>query len=237
MGFGIIRQLVVVTDGHANQGCSPVDAARMIAARGITVSAVGILDGGHLGERGRDEVEAIAAAGGGSANCVETADLSRTLWSVTWQATQCTLNAMINRELHKIAGITWTELPPEKRKGIIELTAGLADQTELQLILLLDTSASMAGKMAALSSSVKDLMVALQEREGETYISAAGYPGREQVIKTLFPKSDRLFSWEELRPEGRTPTGPALLQACKLMFRSPELLRNTDEHTRLDVII
>lgn len=221
MGLGTIRQIVVITDGQANAGGSPVDAARAAFAGGVTVSTIGILDGGHLGERGRREVEAVSAAGGGVANCVTTPDLSRTLHAVTWQVTQCTLNAVIDQELKKIAGVPLAELPPEKRSGVVDLMAGLADGLDLQLALLLDTSASMAGKMPAMLKSVQDLSLSLAERKGGTNIIVARYPGKSKLLEVLARGAD--FCWNELRPAGRTPTGPAILEALGLMIGNPAL--------------
>jgi len=238
MGYGIIKQIVIVTDGHANAGCSPVEAARVAAAGGVTVSAIGILDGGQLGARGQREVEAIAAAGGGMANCVATPDLSRTLHAVTWQTTQCTLNVIINRELKKIAGVSWTELPPEKRGGVIDMMTGLADNIDLQMMLLLDTSASMTGKMPALLHSVQDLILTLQERKGRTHVLAARFPGRQQTLEILTNNAKQEFQWKNLRPEGRTPTGPAILEAVQMLSRPAAALpKNDRRRPLLDIVI
>ncbi|MFZ5639844.1 MAG: hypothetical protein ACOY4Q_04035 [Bacillota bacterium] len=234
MGCRTIRQIIVVTDGHANLGHSPVEAARAAFNRGVTVSAVGILDGGHLGDRGRREVEKIAAAGGGVADCVASPDLSKTLHAVTWQATQCTLNMIINQELKRITGLPWNELRPDKRAGVIDLMAGLADSLNIQIALLLDTSASMTGKMPAVLRSVQDLILSLQERKGETNILVARYPGGERVLEVIAGCAD--FCWDNLRPAGRTPTGPAILEALGMMTGNQVKLK---EHPRpaLDAVL
>jgi Ca-activated chloride channel family protein len=229
-----IRQIIVVTDGHANLGHSPVDAARVAFTEGVTVSAIGILDGGHLGDRGRREVEKVADAGGGVADCVISPDLSKTLHTVTWQATQCTLNMIISQELKRITGLPWKELPPDKRAGIIDLMAGLADGLDLQIALLLDTSASMTGKMPAVLRSVQDLILSLQERKGETNIFVARYPGRERVIEAIAGCAG--LCWDDLRPAGRTPTGPAILEILAMMIEKQVRLKGNLRPV-LDVVL
>lgn len=236
MSLGMIRQIVVISDGQANVGCSPVEAARAALARGVAVSAVGILDGGHLGERGRREVEAIAANGGGKADFAVIPDLSRTLHAITWQVTQCTLNVIINQELKKISGLSLLEMPPEKRAGVINLMSGLADDMDLKMALLLDTSASMTGKMPAVLESIRDLISSLQERKGRTDIMVTRYPGQKNVLEVLSTRSDRDFHWDELRPAGRTPTGPAILEALKYLAEKRALLED-NQRPALDVVI
>jgi Ca-activated chloride channel family protein len=234
MGCGTIRQIVVITDGHANVGCAPVDAARAVFAAGVVVSAVGILDGGHLGERGRQEVEAIAAAGGGVASYVSTPELAKTLYDVTWQVTQCTLNVIINEELRKIAGVTWQELPPGKRVGVIDLITDLANVADLQMVILIDTSASMSGKIPAVLQSVGDLILSLQDRKGATKMLVARFPGKETVLQILANNSE--FNWNELCPTGRTPTGPAILEAFSTLCGQPTR-QSVYRHTSLDVVV
>lgn len=234
MGCRTIRQIIVVTDGHANLGYSPVDAARFAFTKRVTVSAIGILDGGHLGDRGRREVEKIAAAGGGVADCVASLDLSRTLHAVTWQATQCTLNMIINQELKKITGLPWNELRPDKRAGVIDLMAGLADSLNLQIVLLLDTSASMAGKMPAVLQSVQDLILSLQERKGKTDILVARFPDGKRVLQVIAGCAD--FCWDDLRPAGRTPTGPAIVEALGMLTGNQVKLKE-ELRPALDVVL
>ncbi len=236
MGHGTIKQIVVITDGHANEGCSPAASARLAAAAGVTVSAIGILDGGHLGARGRREIEGIAAAGGGVANRVTIPDLTKTLQAVTWQATQSTLNMIINRELKKITGLSCTELSPEKRAGILDLMADLADQAELQMVLLLDTSASMTGKMPALTQSVQDLLLTLRERRGPTYASVARFPGRRQLLEVISKSSAEVSGWDRVSPAGRTPTGPAILAAVEMLAGKSAVLPNISRKPALDLL-
>lgn len=222
----IIRQMVVITDGHSNEGCSPVGAARAALSRGVAVSAIGILDGGQLGERGRREVNAIAGAGGGAADFALTTDLSRTLHDVTWRVTQCTLNVIIERELKKIIGLPLIEIPPEQRAGVVDLMAGLADDVNLQLALLLDTSASMTGKMPAVFKSLQDLILSLKERKGRTEILVARYPGKNKALEVLTAGNGREFHWDQLNPAGRTPTGLAILEALAMVNEKTSVLED-----------
>lgn len=233
MSLSTVKQIVIITDGHSNMGFSPVEAARRAFARGVTVSTIGILDGGNLGENGRREVDAVAAAGGGVVNCINVSDLGRTLYAVTWQATQCTLNMIINQELKKITGVPLIEMPPQKRAGVVDMMTGLVDRLDLQLVLLLDTSASMTGKMSAVLKGVQDLIFSLSERMGETRILVARYPGKTEMLEILAKDAD--FCWNELRPAGRTPTGPAVMEALKLIDENPALLQPV--RPVLDVVI
>lgn len=54
-----------MTDGHSNYGEDPVAIAKLAQEYGITVNVIGISDENRENEKGLQEVEAVAMAGGG----------------------------------------------------------------------------------------------------------------------------------------------------------------------------
>lgn len=215
MSKGTLRQILLLTDGCSNEGQDPVAVAAMAKEQGITINVIGILDEGHLGEQGIREVEEIAAAGGGVHQVVYSRELSRTVQMVTRQAMTQTIHQVVNQELRHILGEEEVDaLPPAKRGEVVEVVEHLGETVDLDLLILVDTSASMRRKLPAVKQALQDLKLSLQSRSGENRFSLWTYPhSRGDAYKhwdfsTDLEALDHLFS--SLTAQGTTPTGPAL---------------------------
>ena len=218
-----MKQILLITDGCSNVGLSPIVAAAQAYSEGITINVVGVLDGGDVGEYGAKEIQEIAHAGGGMSRMVNTRQLSQTVQMMTRKTVVQTIQQAVQKELKSVLGGSGfiEELPPEKRSEVVRVIDELGETSKLRVALLIDASASMKSKMAAVEEAIRDLMLSLQSRQGESEISVFHFPGNGSSddvtldldwttnlsgVQTLFPK---------LQMRGTTPTGPALLQVVE----------------------
>ncbi|GAB1159482.1 MULTISPECIES: VWA domain-containing protein [Paenibacillus] len=215
-----MKQILLITDGCSNVGTSPVLAAAEAREEGITVNVVGVIDYGTIGELGSREIEDIAKAGGGISQIVGTRQLAHTMQMMTRKTVVQTIQQAVNRELTQILGEkvskTVTDLEPAQRAQVVEVIDNLAETAPLQVILLIDVSASMKPKLAAVEEGIRDLMLSLQSRVGQSKLSVFHFPGRhsgEEAVMDINWTSDlgsvrSLFG--RLQMKGATPTGPAI---------------------------
>ncbi|NMO97758.1 vWA domain-containing protein [Paenibacillus lemnae] len=214
-----MKQILLITDGCSNIGPSPVMAAAHALQEGITVNVIGVLDYGTIGELGELEIREIAKAGGGLHQIVGTSQLARTMQMMTRKTVVQTIQQAVNKEIRQIlGGGSLTELPPEKRAQVVEVVDELSETSPLQVALVIDASASMKPKLAAVEEAIRDLMLSLKARAGTSRLSVYHFPGRghgEDLVKDV--------DWTEnldgvrglfgrLQMKGATPTGPALLK-------------------------
>ncbi|QOS82020.1 hypothetical protein JNUCC31_14930 [Paenibacillus sp. JNUCC31] len=215
-----MKQILLITDGCSNVGTSPVLAAAEAREEGITVNVVGVIDYGTIGELGSREIEDIAKAGGGISQIVGTRQLAHTMQMMTRKTVVQTIQQAVNRELTQILGEhepkTVTDLEPAKRAQVVEVMEDMAETTPLQVILLIDVSASMKPKLAAVEEGIRDLMLSLQSRMGQSHLSVFHFPGRhsgEEAVMDIDWTADpsRVRSlFGRLQMKGATPTGPAI---------------------------
>jgi Ca-activated chloride channel family protein len=220
-----MKQIILITDGCSNVGISPVIAAANAKAEGITVNVIGLLDAGVLGERGSEEINEIANAGGGMSRIVTTAQLSQTVQMMTRKTISQTIQKVIGKELQHILGDSKLEsLPPEKRSQVVQVMDDLSESTALRVALLIDTSASMKPKLQAVKESIYDLQLSLQARTGVSETAVFHFPGSPASRQDVEMDQDwtrdlanlnRLFY--KLNMKGTTPTGPALLKVIQFM--------------------
>lgn len=217
MSKGRIKQILLLTDGCSNEGTDPIAVASAAKEYGITINVIGLLDEDILGEKGMEEVKNIAAAGGGVHQVVSSAALPKTVQMVTKKAMTQTIHQVVNKELQHILGAEQEveKLPPEKRGQVVEVVENLGETMTLDLLILVDTSASMNNKIPSVKQALRDLSLSLQSRIGENRFSLWTYPGH----KTGF--ADKQMDWSDqfnslgqafssLAARGTTPTGPAL---------------------------
>lgn len=214
-----MKQILLITDGCSNVGQSPVMAASYARQAGITVNVVGIVDYGTIGELGAKEIAEIARAGGGMSRLVDTSQLARTMQMMTRKTVVQTIQQAVNKELKQILGSDSMEtLPPEKRAEVVEVMEELTETTALDIALLIDASASMKPKLAAVEEAIRDLMLSLEAREGESRLAVFHFPGKHSGENTILDlgwtselhEVKSLF--KRLVMRGATPTGPALMQ-------------------------
>lgn len=220
MSKGTLRQILLITDGCSNSGENPVDSATFAFKNGMTVNVIGILED-ELSEAdsGLEEVEQIAAAGGGISQIVFKEELSQTVQAVTRQAMTQTLQGFVNKELTQIFGENRSleEIEPEKRGEVMEVVEDLGEKSNLEVLILVDTSASMRDKLLTVKEALIDLSINLHARMGKNIFSVYRFPSKRQTTELIQDWSEELNSVSVIFPKlttgGLTPTGPALRDA------------------------
>ncbi|WP_100405946.1 VWA domain-containing protein [Bacillus solitudinis] len=223
---GTLKQILLLTDGHSNQGEDPVAIASLAMEQGITVNVIGVVDGNHLNEQGIEEIEAIAMAGGGVSQIVYAKQLAKTVQMVTRKAMTQTLHGVVNKELQQILGKAheMEDLSPEKRGEVMEVVDELGETIHLDVLILVDTSASMTNKLPMVQDALTDLSISLTSRMGENRFSLYSFPGKRKEIDRLLDWTPQLNSltgiFHKLSSGGITPTGPALQAALQKFAKS-----------------
>ncbi|SES22665.1 Ca-activated chloride channel family protein [Gracilibacillus ureilyticus] len=220
MRTGTLKQILLITDGCSNQGENPASVATIIAEQGITVNVIGIMEDEQTEQpTGLLEVEEIASCGRGVSQIVYKQALSQTVQTVTKQAMNETLQGVVNKELQQILGSprTMEELPPEQRGEVMEVVDELGETCDLEVLVLVDTSASMANKLPTVQEALIDLSISMNARIGRSRFSIYQFPGRKKPIQQLVDWTGKLDSitsiFSKLASGGVTPTGPALKEA------------------------
>lgn len=239
MKAGTLKQVLLITDGCSNKGEDPIAMAALANEQGITVNVIGVMEQDTIDEQGMKEIEGIALSGGGVSQVVYAQQLSQTVQMVTKKAMTQTLQGVVNKELQQILGASKTmeDLPPEKRGEVMEVVDELGETVELEVLVLLDTSASMKHKLPTVKEALLDLSLSLNARSGENRYSVFVFPGKKKDVEKLMEWTPRLESLTSIFPKlstgGITPTGPALKEAVyyfkhKRSLRS--LISNDDEY-------
>lgn len=216
MKAGTLKQILVITDGCSNKGEDPVAMAALAQEHGITVNVIGVLENDSIDENGVTEIEGIARAGGGISQIVYSENLSETVQMVTRKAMTQTLQGVVNRELRQILSkdASLEELPPEQRGEVMDVVDELGETAELQVAVLIDTSASMKFKLPTVKEALLDLSLSLNARTGNNQFSVYIFPGKRADTDQLVdwtPNLDALTSvFPQLTAGGITPTGPAI---------------------------
>lgn len=226
MGKGTLRQILLITDGCSNQGEDPVAMAALANEHGITVNVIGVVENDSIGDRGVKEIENIAMSGGGISQIVYAEQLSQTVQMVTRKAMTQTIQGVVNKELQQIFGKDedMDELPPEKRGEVMEVVDELGETLDLEVLILVDTSASMRSKLPTVQDSLVDLSLSLGARSGENLFSLYSFPGKRHDTERILdwgPKIESIHKvLTKLSSGGVTPTGPAIKDALSHFKRS-----------------
>lgn len=220
-----MKQIILITDGCSNVGISPVVAAAHAFADGVVVNVIGVIDQGEIGEHGATEIADTAKAGGGISRIVSASQLAHTVQMMTRKTVAHTIQQVVNKELRHILGGEGSveELHPEKRAQVVRAMEELGETTELRVALLIDASASMKPKLAAVEDAIRDLMLSLQARKGASELAVLHFPGNggdETQLDVAWTrelaKIRNLFY--KINMKGTTPTGPALMQTLRYML-------------------
>ncbi|MGP7819640.1 VWA domain-containing protein [Niallia sp. 01092] len=219
MKTGTLKQILLITDGCSNQGEDPIAMAALANEQGITVNVIGVMEHDTIEEQGIKEIEGIALSGGGVSQVVYAQQLAQTVQMVTKKAMTQTLQGVVNKELQQILGSSKTveDLPPEKRGEVMEVVDELGEKVELDVLILVDTSASMKHKLPTVKEALIDLSLSLNARSGENKYAVFVFPGKKKEVEKLLDWTPRLESltsiFSKLTTGGITPTGPALKEA------------------------
>ncbi|WP_217588314.1 VWA domain-containing protein [Lentibacillus saliphilus] len=240
MRKGTLKQILLITDGCSNKGEDPAATAALANQQGITVNVIGILEDEHTEQPdGLQEVEDIAGSGGGVSQIVYKEMLSQTVQMVTKQAMTQTLQGFVNQELQHILGPgqTMEDLEPEKRGEVMEVVEDMGETSDLEVLVLVDTSASMHDKLETVKEALIDLSISLNARIGRNRFSIFRFPGKRKSIDKVFDWSPKLDAVSTVFPKltsgGITPTGPAIREAV-YQFGKKRLLRSVRNEADID---
>lgn len=231
MKTGTLKQILLITDGCSNQGEDPIAMAALAREQGVTVNVIGVMEQDVIDDQGLKEIEGIALAGGGVSQVVYSQQLSQTVQMVTRKAMTQTLQGVVNKELQQILGGTKTmeDLPPEKRGEVMEVVDELGETVELEVLVLVDTSASMKQKLPTVKESLLDLSLSLNARSGSNRFSVFAFPGKKKEVEKMLDWTPRLESlstvFSKLTTGGITPTGPAIKEAMSYFEQKRSLRR------------
>jgi Ca-activated chloride channel family protein len=240
---GTLKQILLITDGCSNVGADPVAIASMAPEYNISINVIGILDDNMLGEKGIQEVQSIASAGGGVHQVVHSQQLARTVQAVTRKAMTQTIQNVVNQELKHILGDSEevSTLSPEKRGEVVEVVEDLGERMDVDVIILVDTSASMRSKLQAVKQALRDLSVSMRSRIGEHRFSLWTFPGRKGSTDKKMDWSSQFQSLEKtfasLLPQGTTPTGPALEEVICFFAGKPSLPQKKEKGVFRDYVL
>lgn len=220
MRKGTLKQILLITDGCSNSGENPVHSAAHAFKQGISVNVIGVLSE-YEDENSQNfaEINEIATAGGGVSQIVYKEELSQTVQAVTQQAMSQTLQGFVNKELANIFGEARTiaEIEPEKRGEVLEVVEELGELCDLEVLILVDTSASMHDKLPTVKEALLDLSYNLQARAGYNQFAIYQFPARRRTIGLIADWASELVAMSVIFPQlisgGITPTGPALREA------------------------
>lgn len=235
MHKGTLRQILLLTDGCSNTGEDPVAMAALAKEQGMTVNVIGVLERNELSERGVTEIEGIAEAGGGISQVVYAKQLSQTVQMVTRKAMTQTIQGVVTKELQQILGEEKEieDVEPDKRGELMEVVDDLGETMDLEVFILVDTSASMKNKLPMVQEALIDLSVSLQSRTGNNEFTLYSFPGKRKDVEKLInwtPHFDSLSNaFKKLSTSGVTPTGPALQEAIRLMLKRMKKRGSDDE--------
>lgn len=226
---GEIKQIIVVTDGRSNMGISPVEAAKKAHDVGITVSTIGIINlKGSSDEKDIEEVEEIAKAGGGLCEYSHIEELGRTIQNLTHRTAQRTIEQIVSKQLKLIMGEEIESLEPKSRLKIVDFIEKYGESINLKCVIVLDTSGSMRDRLSVARRSVIELLENLQGRKGSSSIAVIAYPGEAAAMcSTICDFTNEIDIMKQklelVSSGGGTPTGPAILKACELLYQYYEV--------------
>ncbi|WP_010285410.1 vWA domain-containing protein [Bacillus timonensis] len=231
MQKGTLKQILLITDGCSNQGEDPIAMAALAREQGVTINVIGVVEQDTIDEQGMQEIEGMASAGGGVSQIVYSTQLSQTVQMVTKQAMTQTLQGVVNKELQQILGAktSMEDLPPEKRGEVMEVVDELGETVDLEVLVLVDTSASMKHKLPTVKEALLDLSISLNARMGDNQFSVFVFPGKKVEVERVLDWTPRLESLSSIFPKlttgGITPTGPAIREALTY-FKKKRSLRS-----------
>ena len=228
----MLKQIILISDGQSNRGSEPAEIAKLALDNDIRVNTIGIIDNKE-NKSPIFELENIAEKGGGICELTDLENLSETLSKVTVKSVYETIEEAVSHELREIIDVDIEEIHPAKRNKIINMIDKIGDEISLKSLILLDASGSMKKKIDIARKSIFELLMFLEERNGENQIAVMVFPAENNDYELL---CDFTKDVDELRDKiksiktgGTTPTGPAIDGAIK-MFSIEENRYSIYEH-------
>jgi Ca-activated chloride channel family protein len=212
-----------------------VEEAERAFEAGITVSAIGVINRSESAdEKDVEEVEEIAKAGGGLCEYSHIEELGSTMQLLTQKTAQKTIEQIVGRQLRAIIGEDIESLEPKARLKIVDFIESYGENVNLKCIIVMDTSGSMRNKLHIAKKSVVELLESLQDRKGSSSMAVIAYPADNSEMCSVICgfTSDITILKQKLecmRSGGGTPTGPAIIKACMLMYDYYSEIENDGE--------
>lgn len=235
MSQGTLRQILLITDGCSNQGEDPAAMAALAQEQGVAVNVIGVVENDTIGEQGTREIEAIAQSGGGVSQVVYAKQLAQSVQMVTRKAMTQTIQGVVNRELRHVftEEEEMDDLPPEKRGKVMEVVDELGETMNLEILILVDTSASMKAKLPRVQEALADLSISLNARIGANEFALYTFPGQKKETGRMLDWSPKIGEIHhvltKLTSAGVTPTGPAIKHALSCFKHAKRSLLSRDE--------
>lgn len=220
------RQILLITDGGSNVGESPITAAAWARQQGVPINVVGILDSSFTALEAESEIRETAQAGGGNHRIVTLADLSKTMHMLTQHTQKLTIEQAVQHQLRQMFGAEATELHPQKRMEVAFVSERAQEESILQVVVLIDNSGSMQGKMERVLEAVDDFEAHLTARRGMSSVALQIFPGQDgraaEMIMPFQSLSNQRVSTrlQRFKPSGTTPTGPAIREAVRYFLQT-----------------
>ena len=100
----------------------------------------------------------------------------------------------------------------------------LEKQVKFEVLILVDTSASMKHKLPTVKEALLDLSLSLNARMGDNRFSVFVFPGKRKDVEKLLDWTPRLEVFDKNFPKlttgGITPTGPAIREALPILIKN-----------------
>lgn len=118
---------------------------------------------------------------------------------VTRKAMTQTIQQVVNKELRHILGDAKEvdSLPPTQRGRVVEVIEDIGETIAVDVLILVDTSASMKSKLPAVKQAVRDLSLSMQARVGENRFSLWVFPGVGCEVERKMDWSSQFSSLEK----------------------------------------
>ena len=95
----------------------------------------------------------------------------------------------------------------------MEVVDELGETVELEVLILVDTSASMKHKLPTVKEALLDLSLSMNARIGDNRFSVFVFPGKRKEVERVLEWTPDLNTLSKIFPKlttgGITPTGPA----------------------------
>lgn len=224
---GLIKQIILVSDGESNVGIDPVEVSKKAREMGIIVSTIGIVNS-QTKEKPLAEIQQIANQGGGIWEITDLESFSKTMEMLTIKTVHKTIQEAVNKELKSILGEGLEDFNPESRRKIIEVIDKLGEEVDIRCCIVIDLSGSMTNKISIARNSIINLLRILKQRKGKTEIAVVGFPGEDnEFYKTICDFTEDIDelqkSLNNITTGGTTPTGPALKRAMEMLLGVKEM--------------
>ncbi|MGL4818714.1 MAG: VWA domain-containing protein [Bacilli bacterium] len=199
-----IKQILLLTDGHSNQGIRPEVVSTLALEQNVRVNVVGI----GVKEQDANELLRIALCGGGNFEIAERTSLAEAVVSVSRSSFDRNIHDTVLRDVARLVGDK--VLTPTQQKTYEAVVSRLSEEASVSVVILIDTSGSMETHMTAVFDAIQSLIAAYPNR---IMFKLCSFPGKYEAAVQHSSWRKTLEEMPALVFGGLTPTGPALYEA------------------------